>query len=166
MTEPFRLRLQKAVCDLLEGITPANGYVTDLSGAVFRGRNRFGSDDPLPMLSVLEPMDGREPWGSPAPSPSSHGQYPLIVQGFVKDDPDNPTDPAHILMADVKRALALEKAKTNRYDLFGLGNGENSVIGITIGGGVVRPADEYSSKAYFWLVVTLNIVENLADPYA
>jgi hypothetical protein len=51
----------------------------------------------------------------------------------------------------------------NKIDgIFGLGN---FVIGMRIGSGVVRPPDEISAKAYFWLTITLDMVEDLADPY-
>ena len=165
-TEPLRLRILKAMTAALKEISPANGFATNVQGNVFRGRVIFGENDPIPLLSILEvpiPLDQ-----TPAPTDSefSSGGWEIMVQGFVTDDPENPTDPAHLFMADVKKRLAQERRKAlamkSEEGIFGLGN---FVTGMRIGAGVVRPPDEISAVAYFWLTVTLDIVEDLSDPY-
>jgi hypothetical protein len=145
-------------------ITVANGYKTTLTDSVFRGRALFGEGDPIPMVSILEvpiPVDQQSVSGS-----ESKGDWELMIQGFANEDRENPTDPAHIMLADVKMLLGLEKKNENwdnpEEGIFGLGG---IVDKLYIGTGVVRPADEISAKAYFWLTVTLGIVEDLADPY-
>lgn len=165
-TEPVRLRVLKAMTAALKEISVANGYATDLDEKVYRGRVIFGENDPEQLLSILEvpiPLDQTPP---PTDSEFSSGGWELMVQGFVIDDAENPTDPAHVLMADVKKRLAKEKRKALEMEpekgIFGLGN---FVTGLRIGSGVVRPPDEISAKAYFWLTITLDMVENLADPY-
>src|ERR1044072_8057709 len=166
-TDPVRLRILKAMTEALKEISIANGYATDIEEQVFRGRVIFGENDPEQLLSILEvpiPLDQTPP---PVDSEFSSGGWELMVQGFVLDDVDNPTDPAHVLMADVKKRLAKEKRKALAMEpencIFGLGN---FVTGLRIGSGVVRPPDEISAKAYFWLTVTLDTVEDLTDPYA
>lgn len=165
-TEPLRLRILKAMTDALKEISTANGYHTDVNQQVYRGRVIFGENDPLPLLSILEvpiPLDQTPP---PADSKFSSGGWEIMVQGFVTDDPENPTDPAHFFMADVKKRLVMEKRKAlamrGEEGIFGLGN---FVTGMRIGSGVVRPPDEISAVAYFWLTITLDMVEDLADPY-
>lgn len=169
-SNPLRLEVQKRLSAALEEITPGNGYVFDFSPSptrrVFRGRTAFGDGDPLPMLSILEvpiPLDQLPP---PTPSTSSSGGWELMIQGFAEDDRDDPTDPAHVMLADVKKRLAIEKRKIdwNRPEEgpFGLGR---VVTNILMGPGVVRPPDELSAKAYFWLTVQLDLVEDLDDPY-
>lgn len=164
--KPLRLRILIALTEALKEISVANGYHTDLNGQVFRGRAIFGENDPIPLLSILEvpiPLDQTPP---PTDSEFSSGGWELMIQGFVKDDPENPTDPAHYFMADVKKRLAIEKRKALRMrgdqGILGLGN---FVTGLRIGAGVVRPPDEISATAYFWLTITLDMVEDLADPY-
>ena len=164
LPDPLALYVLKRITTVLEGITEANGYQHDLSEKVFRGRALFGEGDPIPMLSILEvpiPIDQL-----PSPATLSKGGWELMVQGFAEDDRTNPTDPAHKLLADVKQLLALEKKKENwdrpEQGIFGLGG---IVDKLYIGRGVVRPADEISAKAYFWLTITLEMVEDLADPY-
>jgi hypothetical protein len=164
--EAIALRVLKALTAALEEVTPSNGYTVDLQGRVFRGRNRFGPSDPVPMICVLEAPIPLEQIPPPTDSSESSGGWELVIQGFVKDDKANPTDPAHAALADVKRRLALERRKSlwdrPEQGMFGLGRFVHKMY---IGRGVVRPPDEVSEKAYFWLQVTLDIVEDLADPY-
>jgi hypothetical protein len=138
----------------------------DENNKVFRGRLVFGTTDPVPMLSVLEVPIPIDQLPSPSDSASSSGQWELMIQGFADDDRENPTDPAHVLMADVKMRLAKEKEKANwrvhTDGILGLGR---HVTGLYIGSGVVRPPDEISAKAYFWLNMVLDLAEELDDPY-
>ncbi len=185
--DPFKLRVLTAFTAAFKTITPDAGYVNDLSdqvtldeddveidrkGRVFRGRGWFGEDDLLPMVSVLEGVNpADEVDEQPIDTTTGEFDWPLLVQGFVDDDPENPTDPAYRLLADVRQRLAVERARkasgTHQPDPFGLGlAGRNRIVSISIGPGVVRPADDVSSKAYFWLTVVLRIVDNASTPYA
>ncbi len=70
------------------------------------------------------------------------------------------------MLADVKRRLGLEAFKAKNQDrpedgILGLGN---AVTEMTVSVGVVRPPEDISPKAYFWLSVTLQIVENITTP--
>lgn len=172
---PFRLRLQKSLSAALEQITPGNGFFSDLSPfvednetkrRVFRGRTIFGEDDPLPMVSILEEPIAPETDLAPVSGSASLGSYDLMVQGFVDDDHENPTDPGHILMADVKRRLIeLKDDEDQRHRVFRFGPKANTVIGVSFGGGVVRPADEVSAVAYFWLRVSFDLAEDHLNPF-
>lgn len=162
-TEPFRLRVLKALTAALGEITVANGYTADLAGKVFRGRDVFGASDPLPMLSILESIDEKDQKMSPLAGTAVTGPWQLLIQGWVADDEDNPTDPSHYLLADVKKRLIQERSKVRGYEILGMGG---MITDIKFSTGVVRPADEVSSKAYFWLKLELVLVEDLADPYA
>lgn len=171
LTRPLRLEIQYRLCDILREINPGNGFVSDMSGTgadnkVFRGRLIFGENDPVPMLSLLDVPIPLDQLPSPADSDASTGQWELMIQGFVVDDRDNPTDPAHVLMADVKKRLSQERKKSNwrtaPEGILGLGR---RITGLAIGSGVVRPPDELSAKAYFWLNILLDLAEDLDDPY-
>lgn len=168
--DPLRLRILKRMTAALLEISTTEDYKNSLGpteqwpeGKVFRGRVWFGADsDPLPLVAILETPLQPEQIPSPPDSPERTGEWELTIQGFVEDDGGNPTDPAHYLAADVIRRLAVEKKKNRDFDLFGMGE---DVIGLSIGAPVVRPPDELSAKAYFWLPVTLRIAENLEEPY-
>lgn len=182
MSDPFKLKLLKAITAALKEITPANGYVNDLgdfdpgdgvmTARVYRGRAWFGENDPIPLVSVLEGVDPADEVAEPPSVNAVSAEYdwPLLIQGFVDDDPANPTDPAYTLMAEVRRRLIAErKRKTAAHDPdpFGLGaTGKNRVTGLRVGAGVVRPADDVSAKAWFWLTLTPRIVDNAEDPTA
>ncbi len=165
MTDPFRLRVLKALTTALEEITPDNGYSHDMRGKVFRGRDLFGDSDPVPMLCILESVEQTTPLESSQPrgGGESRSYWDLQIQGFLDDDFDNPTDPAHFLLAEVKKRLVEERIRDRQYNILGMGG---RVLDMQFSPGIVRPADELSSKAYFWLRLTLSVMENLNDPYA
>lgn len=160
--DPFRLRVLKALTETLAAIHPDKGYRHDLTDRVFRGRNMYGDNDPVPLVSVLEAPLPDEPMMHLANDGNWRGPWRLFVQGWVDDDRDNPTDPAHYLLADVKRALAEARRTQHKTGIFNIPR----VLDLTIGANVVRPAEEHVNEyANFLLVVTLEIAENMMDPY-
>lgn len=164
--DPLRLRFLKGMTAVLQTITPDNGYKTNLSNAVLRGRLTFGTKDPLPMVTILEPPI--MPNNFPAPYATTAKDLPwnLIIQGFVQDDGEHPTDPAHVLLADVKQAMATEMLKLRtqtKGDVFGVQM--NRLTKVVMDMGFVRPSDDLSSKAYFWLPVSVIFVEDWLTPY-
>lgn len=167
-TVPWRLAVMRAVREMLSSITPANGYHHDLSQNVYIGRDVYGEDDPLPLVGVLEAPQG-EGGNSPEDRALYKNYWELLVQGFTEDDRLNPTEPAYLLQADVMKCLAQARREVlsggidNPNFCFGLGN--RGVVSVEIERPVVRPSDELSSKAYFWLVLRLKIAENMDDPY-
>jgi len=174
MTDPFRLRVQKVIASTFaDTIKPDNGYTFDLTDSVFRGRLYFGDTDPVPMVSILEPPMPLEALRAPPNASTSQGEWMLLIQGFVDDDSENPTDPAHILMADVKRCLVVQQKRQHAlpkrgYNPFGLNDldAPNRLESFKIGAGVVRPPEpQVSNKAYFWLSLALKIVEDNGDPF-
>lgn len=166
LTNPVRLQALKNLTEVLEGISIADGYQHNMVGSVFRGRGVYGDETPLPALSILEAPIPMDQLPSAKDNTAQSGPWELVVQGWVKDDRANPTDPAHVLMADVKRMLALERRKADwddpEFGILGLGR---TVTAMYIGAGVVRPPEEISAKAYFWLTITLDMAEDMAEPY-
>lgn len=163
---PFRLRVLDAVTACLQGITVANGYNYDMATSVRRGRFLFGDDDPVPLIAVNEAPMPEKPQPARPASGFWQGPYELLIQGWVDDDKQNPTDPAHFLLADVRKALSTARAEQDRpgqdNNLFGMaGRVDDFQIGVSI----VRPAEQANELANFLLSVTLQIVENMSDPY-
>lgn len=165
--EVLRVRLLEAMAASFRKIVPGGPerYHFDLSerpDCVVIGRNIFGDDDRVPMVTILEvpvPLDQIVP---PPDSSYSRGTWDLLVQGFVPDDKEHPTRPAHHLMADVKYRLAVEKRRNKDFAILGMGN---HIVDLRIGAGVVRPPNELSEYAFFWLNVAMDIVEDLMNPY-
>jgi hypothetical protein len=172
---PFRLRVLQALTDALCQISPINGYETDLTpftdeagGEVFRvirGRDRFGDSDSLPLISVLEDFRANDVDQGTHSSGTAKNEWKLLIQGFVADDPVNRTDAAYYVAADVLKALALQKKDT--FNILGLGNAKPCVSAMRFEQPVVRPGDgTVSATAYFFLSVTLTLVEDLENPFA
>lgn len=182
--DPFKLRVLKALSASLKQITPDNGCIYDLTDfdpgdgvdqeRVIRGRDWFGATDPIPMVSILEGVaPGDEVAEPPQPIADAEIDWQILIQGWVVDDPVHSTDPAYRLLADVRRRLKYESKRTlpgdpSERDIFGLrsaGPSLSQVTGFRFGTGVVRPADDVSANAWFWLSATIRIVEDSANPY-
>jgi hypothetical protein len=162
MTDSKRLRILKALSTQLSTITVVNGYQHDIAN-VFRGRTVFGDSDRVPLISILEypRPDFKNIEAGYIGARKKVDDWDILLQGFVKDDKDNPTDPAHLLLADVKKCLSLvTKSTESAYLLGGL------LTDIANDGGIVRPPDDLSYKAHFYLRVVLKFVEREDDPYA
>jgi len=180
MADSKRLRTLKALTNwLAQEVSIANGYKHDLADSVFRGRLLFTDDDPIPAVAINEGLnpdrDARRTESDDDSRRSSLEKWSLQVQGWAKEDPRNPTDAAYELMADVKKALgklasprlAEEGAQIN----MGEGDSINAyclgalVAGIEIEAGTVRPPEQTSEKAFFWMRCILKFHERVTDPY-
>ena len=176
MADSLRLRIGKAITAAFQEIdgSPAvpgdptkPGWKHDLSATakskvcVFRGRLIYGDKDPLPMISILETPVPADQTINPRDAKEASINWDLLIQGFVQDDKDNPTDPAYELMADVRKRLAMEKQKLNGRNGYAFGFKE--ISDLIIGSGVVRPPDEVSSKAYFWVSLSIDFAEDLIE---
>lgn len=161
---PFRLRVLRALTALIERVNPDNGFHHDLRGNVYRGRLRFSEEDPQTMVSILEAPIPQEGIPAPGSNPNAYSVWELLVQGWTEDDRTNPSDPAHFLMAEVKQVLAQAKVDDIGYGSNILGMG-GRITEIGIGQGTVRPPDDPSTEAFFWLTVNLRIGEALDRPY-
>lgn len=161
MADPYRLAVMKKLTDQLKGITISNGYAYDLTDSVFRGRALFDDDDPVPMLSILE--SPRSEPGQFSGENARKGELTVLVQGWAVDDAENPTDPAYFLMAAVEHRLARVTAINNSTGdpLYPNEYMLDRLVGdFKVQQGVVRPPmmDGISSKAFFYLAVTLTLV--------
>lgn len=174
---PLRLQILRAITSALEDINPTNGYEFDLRPdskgrpRVVRGELVIGDDEPLPMVTLMEPpmavegiLTKRQPDNT-----KRVGEWDLIIQGWVQRPLRGPEsyhnlDPAYQLMEEVRLRLAKEKAKSRngRHSFFGFD--ETKITNMTIGAPVVRPNEHISEQAVFYLILTLDIVEDMANP--
>jgi len=162
MANSPRLNVLIALSDLLKTMTPANDWPYDLSVSVFRGRSKFGEDDPETMVSILEAP--KPDYGLTAGESGGHRkeEWNLLLQGWCPEDHSNPTDPAHEMMWAVEQLLNKVIAVDGRngnpkypstYMLGGL------IASFAFGPGVVRPATEgISNRAFFYLPVRVGLV--------
>lgn len=169
MAEHKRLAIMKALTAHLEGINGVEPYEYDLRGKVFRGRNLFGeqAQDKPPIVSVLE---GKA---------TDYGQFAeewqtvrldswlLLVQGWVKDDIVNPTDPAYGLLADVELRLSdiVAKKLDGKPKYPGIHLLGGLISSLTLASPVVRPPEDgLSSKAFFYLPVLVGLKSDITKP--
>lgn len=178
-TVPLRLRVLRSLTATLETINPEtlNGdgsqrYTSglDLRGKVFRGRNKLSANDPVPSLAILESPQQVDISSQRPEADKSYDAWEILIKGDVVDDKRHPTDPCHILMADVKTALNYERKRlTDPNPQFGSSNilgMQGAVTEMNVSPGIVRPSEENISPfAFFWLVITLRIVEDRTNPY-
>lgn len=171
MTDPFRLQVLKAICERIRTISPGDGFQNDLSGSdrVVRGRLFIGDDEPLPMVAVNEPPPVIAQMKMRPRAPVSGGEWDILIQGWAEDDAINPCDPAYVLSAEVRMVLARELTRpsgrpaANRgHDYFGFGA---RIDELQIGAPVVRPPDNTSRTACFYLLLTMKIVEDMSAPF-
>jgi hypothetical protein len=182
VADPKQLRVLKKLVAHIEGINPDNDdpatgqpYTADLRGKVYRGRSLLTIDDAEDAISILE--FPRQELYSPV---GDHGlirvqSWSLMVQGWPKDDPVNPSDPAYSLLALVEMRLArlVAEAPNGRRgglypDEFMLGavNGQYELASLIIAPGIVRPPEDAASRlAMFYMPLVLGVKVNVADPY-
>jgi hypothetical protein len=174
MADSKRLAALKALTTFLETeVTPANGYDFDLTGRVFRGREMFDMNDPVPMVSM---RDNINPDRFPNTAGNNDGEpgvarnnWIILMQGWAAVGEANfSLDNAENLMATVKKALAkldfdpppgspIERHAN--YLLNGL------IVSVKMEPGTVRPAEQNSTVADFWMRVILGFTENVRDPF-
>lgn len=166
MADTKRLALVKALCDYLKSeITVANGYNFDLA-MVRRDKRSFGKEMKMPGIAVLEnfnPDRLPETIGGTVGTKHKYDQIYLLngwADNSGNDVDADDTDQAHMLMGDVKMALGKLLTRRNQDGFFG-----GLATTLSIEPGVVRPPDEQSEKAYFWMRVRMELVEKVGDPY-
>lgn len=168
---PLRLQIVRALSAALKEINPDNGYEFDLRDdgplqRVVRGRLQIGNDEPVPMVSIVEPPMAVEPISTKRQPDNTArvGEWDLIIQGWAQDDPFNPTDVGYQLEAEVRHRLAAEKKRGRNGETSILGFDETKIQNMIIGAPVIRPNEHISEQAVFYLVVTLHIAEDMALP--
>jgi hypothetical protein len=174
MADSIQLDILKRLTTHLQGITAANGYDYDLSQAVFRGRLLYGDDDPVPMISIVEHLQGDVTVDTAGENQIVHTEtWILLVQGWTENDPVNPTDDVYNLKAAVEHRLARIIKQNNYGDpefpseyFLGL-YGQGIITGLTIGPGVVSPPRQgVSEKAFFYLPLGVGLAIDISNPYA
>jgi hypothetical protein len=181
MADPKQLRILKKLVAHLEGINPDNDdpatgapYTVDFRNRVYRGRSLINIDDAEGALSIVEfpNQDIFSPVGE-------HGvcrmeSWRLLLQGWPKDDPTNPSDPAYEMMAMCQMRLAriiaeLPNGRGPKFpDEFMLGQHEerDELASLIIAPGVVRPPEDAASRlAMFYMPLVLGVKIDVADPY-
>ena len=170
---PKQLAVLNRIVEMLEELPLTGSDTETFKGRVYIGRTVFGKETDLPAFSILEST-------RPDLAPVTAGEnkidqstlWTLLLQGFVKDDKKNPTVPAYWLKAQAEQRLSAIIAKraqsphpVSPEDYLIPLDGVKLITGLAIGPGVVRPPDEISPNAYFYLPLVVNLVINVANPF-
>lgn len=84
----------------LATINIANGYATDIGVRVFRGRMNLVPEE-LPCVILVEGEDTVQD----TKKTEVKVRQNYIIEGHDECDPSNPNDKAHLILADLKRAI-------------------------------------------------------------
>lgn len=166
-----RLNILRALTDHLEAVVydPGGQNETSLEGRVYRGRTVFGDEVKLPFLVILEAPRQLQSEVAGDEKTKRKDTWRLLVQGFAPDDKKNPLDPAYEFLALVEERMSrLVAQKDNgagpKYPTeFRLGR----LVGeILFTNPIVRPPDnDVSDTAYFYMPVTLQVVNDMESPF-
>lgn len=162
-----RLIIMRALTEHLRGINGIDPYRHDVSEAVFRGRDLLGPHDPLPSISILEGK--ATDYGTYADDNNTvrKDEWLLLIQGWVKDDPLNPTDPAYDLLYDVELRLSdlTSQTPTGKPKFPGIYLLGGLISTLRLASPVVRPPEEgMSARAFFYLPVLVGLKTDLTKP--
>jgi len=171
----LQLQILKALTTHLEGINNVPVFKSDtlasLTGRVFRGRALFGAEQgPDPMISLIE---GRKP-DEEKDEVTGEDEFTILhrwhilLQGWQKGDPANPTDYLYNFKALVEQRLALLTGVNQRGGLIApqyyLLNG--LLININFKPGTVRPnSPTQGVEEAFYLPIVISYGINLTNPF-
>lgn len=170
MADPYILVVEKALTNLLrDQLTVANGSAVEVAGNVFRGRLRTGNREPLPMIGVLQAPEVDDETTSAGSGTDRVKDVLYLIQGWCEgEDLDNPTDSAHVLLAETKRVLGMIVDEDSAHYLLRSAHpdGEPLIARLSVSVGLVRPPEQaISDVSYFWLPVRIGFVEDITAPY-
>lgn len=163
MPDSKQLRVLKKLTAHLEATSGYEGV------KVYRGRSIISAKDVEDCMSILEAP--RPVIGAPAGEEGHMRREPwtLLLQGWPKDDKDNPSDPAYNMKAAVEQWLYRIIAVQDRSglpvypDTYMLGG---DIVSLTIGQGVVRPPSEEAASrlAMFYIPLIIDMVTDVSNP--
>jgi len=162
--EPKQLRIIKKLCNHLELTSGYEGIV------VWRGKSVVSAKDIENCLSILEAP--RPLVGLPAGVNGVRRleTLTLLLQGWPKDDKENPSDPAYDLKAACEQWLSRiievddQTGLPTYKDIYMLGG---DISALTIGQGLVRPPSEEGASrlAMFFLPLIVEMTTDVRNPY-
>lgn len=166
---PKRLAVINALQNLLATISMENGYNVDLEKRVAIGIAEFGEEFPTPMLSILE-----APMADIGDFAGANGHrkesWTLLVQGWIGDDPFQPTRNAYYLAADVEKclsqvfAISPNSGRPVSSVWYRLGN-TGMINDLSMAPPVVRPPEGGSRSAWFYMPIRIDLSVNTQNPY-
>lgn len=162
--EPKQLRILKKLCNHLELTSGYEGI------RVKRGQMVVSAKDIEDCLSILEAPRPLVGLGAGENGVRRLESWTLLLQGWPKDDKENPSDPAYDLKAAceqwLSRIIAVDDSSGLPLykDTYMLGG---DISALTIGQGLVRPPSEEGASrlAMFFLPLIVEMTTDVRNPY-
>ena len=134
-------------------ISKANGFNTDIGLRVFRGKRSLDAKDDVPCVVLVEGND--TPQDESLTSVSVSQRY--VFESHDACDPDHPNDAAHLMIADLKRAIFAGEPKHGMRL-----NGKAK--GMTYKGRVIGPREDGAETVFAGIHLDVLYVEDLTNP--
>jgi hypothetical protein len=162
--DPKQLRILKKLTNHLELTSGYEGIV------VWRGKSVVSAKDIENCLSILEAPRPLVGLGAGENRHKRLENWTLLLQGWPKDDKENPSDPAYYLKAACEQWLSRIIAVDDNTGLplyketYMLGG---DISALTIGQGLVRPPSEEGASrlAMFFLPLIVELTTDVRNPY-
>lgn len=103
--------IARHITGLMEGITKANGFETDIGTSVARGRRKI-DDNQIPCAVIIE---GEDSLGDTAGRYSIRVTQSYVLGGYSHCNPQHPNDTAHQIIRDIKRAVFTDTGPANNW---------------------------------------------------
>lgn len=163
--DSYLLTVEKAITGHLASTVSIDGALVK----VIRGKEKLDSGDTPPLVTLIQAIDVEATHNQVGDGAQRVDTKLYLIQGFTRrSSGEENYDSAHELMAKVKQSLSelLPVKSSNRF-LKQYNNGRYLVNDIKIATGLVRPPDSKisSNMAFFWLPVSITLIEDITDPY-
>lgn len=138
-----------ALANRVAAISVEDGYATDIGTRVYRGRRRLDKEH-IPCIVILEGDDAvRSQSGTDVKLTQRYG-----LEGHAPCDPDQPNDMAHLIIADLKRAVFADDRTL----------GSRRVKELAYVGRSIAPREDGLALVAAAIEIEITFVENLASP--
>lgn len=146
------------ITSILQTITTANGYHTNIGQTVYRGRLKH-DEDRVPYAVLIEGED--RPDGNSGAEVLIEQDY--VIGGYVTCDPDNPNDAAHGVIKDIKKALFTSDLVWRSGGAGSRGLGHGRVKKLAYRGRDIGPRADGKAIVFAVVHISVTFAENLAD---
>lgn len=143
---------------VLQGVTKANGYKTDLGTTVYRGRLKH-DEDRVPYAVLIE--------GEDRPQENDGGRMDITLEqdfvlgAYVHCNVDNPNDAAHDAIKDIKKAVF--SSDLARRQIAGARGANGRVAKLSYRGKDIGPRADGKNIVFAVVHITVTFAENLLD---
>lgn len=147
------------ITSILQTITTANGYNTNIGQTVYRGRLKH-DEDRVPYAVLIEGED----------RPADHRDVrdvkvaqDYVIGGYVACDPDNPNDAAHAVIKDIKKAIFTSDLAWQPPAPGSRGIGQGRVKSLIYRGRDIGPRADGKAIVFAVVHITVEFAEDLTD---